>query len=97
MTVSLRPPDSVIPVPVGPAAAPPDAGAWLLLLSVKTLSMSTQHEWVWVILEMPLWGHAPFWGAGASLAIWVFVSNPSWLLSNFECEITIAPPEFVPE
>src|ERR1019366_3487402 len=54
-TVSLRPPDSVMPVPVGPMAALPAAGAWAL------------------------------------------VSKPSWLWSNCECVITIAPPEFVPE
>ena len=33
MTVSLRPPDSVMPVPVGPAAALPASGTLGLLLS----------------------------------------------------------------
>ena len=64
---------------------------------MKTLSTSTQHEWVWVIFEIAWFGHAPFCGAGGSPLSWVFVSSPSWLLSNIEWVMTIAPPEFVPE
>jgi hypothetical protein len=41
------------------------------------LSMRTQHEWVWVILEMPPFGHAPFCGAVGSPLIAVLVSRPA--------------------
>ncbi len=59
--------------------------------------MNTQHEWVWVIGLMALSGQSPFCGAGGSPLIWVLVSNPSWLLSNWEFSMTTAPPELVPE
>ena len=86
-----------MPVPVGPAAAFPAWGTFGLLLSRKTLFITTQHEWVWVIGDVPLFGHAPFCGAGGSPLIWVLVSKPSLFLSNSEFLITMAPPEFVPE
>src|ERR1700728_2572176 len=97
MTVSLRPPDTVMPVPIGPAAAEPAAGGSGLLLSWTSLWMNTQHEWVCVIGLMPLSGQSPFCGGGGSPPTWVFVSSPSWLWSNCECSMTTAPPEFVPE
>jgi len=97
ITVSFLPPERVMPVPVGAIAAPPKAGAFALLLFVNVLSISTQHECVCVIFEIPLCGHAPFCGAGGSPFSWVLVSKPSWLLSNLEWVITIAPPELVPE
>src|ERR1700674_1994644 len=97
MTVSLVPPDTVIPVPVGPALALPAWGTLGLLLSWTELWMKTQHEWVWVIGLVPLCGQAPFWGAGASPSIWVLVSTPSLLLSNWEFSTRSVPPEFVPE
>ncbi len=97
MTVSLRPPDRVMPVPTGPWLAVPAWGTFGLLLSCTLLCMNTQHEWVWVIGLVPPFGQAPFCGAGGSPAIWVLVSNPSLLLSNCEFSMTIAPPELVPE
>src|SRR5581483_11864084 len=96
MTVSLRPPEIVIPVPVGPAAAPPLAGTLGLLLSWTKLSMKTQHEWVWVIGLIRLPGQAPSWGEGSS-PFWLLVSKPSWLLSNSEFLMIRVPPEFEPE
>ena len=87
----------VMPVPVGPAAALPALGVLGLLLFSNTLSMTTQHEWVWVIGLVALPGQAPSCGAGGSPLIWVFVSKPSWLSLNREFFTTIAPPEFVPE
>ncbi len=97
MTVSLRPPESVMPVPIGPAAALPASGTSPLLLSCTSLWMNTQHEWVCVMGLVAPSGQAPFWGGGGSPAIWVLVSTPSWLLSNCEFSITTAPPELVPE
>ena len=97
MTVSLRPPETVMPVPMGPAAASPASGVLPLLLSCTLLWMNTQHEWVWVMGLVPPFGQAPFWGGGGSPAIWVLVSTPSWLLSNCEFSMTMAPPELVPE
>src|ERR1035437_3361841 len=97
ITVSLRPPDTVMPVPTGPRLALPALGALGLLLSWTLLWRNTQHEWVWVIGLMPLFGHAPSCGAVGSPWIWVLVSNPSWLLSNWEFSTTMAPPELVPE
>ena len=97
ITVSLRPPENVMPVPMGPAAASPASGVSPLLLSCTLLWMNTQHECVCVIGLVPPFGQAPFWGGGGSPAIWVLVSRPSWLLSNCEFSITIAPPELVPE
>src|SRR6185312_17449426 len=82
ITVSLRPPDNVMPVPIGPAAALPACGTSGLLLSCTLLWMNAQHEWVWVMGLVPLFGHAPFCGGGGSPAICVLVSTPSSLLSN---------------
>ncbi len=59
--------------------------------------MKTQHEWVWVMGLVPPSGQSPFCGGGGSPAIWVLVSKPSLLLSNWEFSTTMAPPEFVPE
>src|SRR5580698_7673083 len=87
MTVSFSPPDTVIPVPVGPLAAAPLWGVSGLLLLCTSLSMNTQQEWVWVIELVAAPGQSPFWGAGASPSIWLSVSNPSLLLSNWECSI----------
>ena len=75
----------------------PAWGTFGLLLSWTLLCMNTQHEWVWVIGLVPPFGQAPFCGAGGSPAIWVLVSNPSLLLSNWEFSMTMAPPELVPE
>ncbi len=97
ITVSFRPPERVMPVPIGPAAASPASGTSPLLLSWTSLWMNTQHEWVWVTGLVPPFGHAPFCGGGGSPAIWVLVSIPSSLLSNCEFSMTIAPPELVPE
>ena len=44
MIVSLRAPDSDIPVPTRPAAAAPRLGTSGLLLSCTKLFMNTQHE-----------------------------------------------------
>src|ERR1700681_2011730 len=84
MTVSLLPPETVIPVPVGPALALPAWGTFGLLLSWTELWRNTQHERVWVIGLLALPGQSPFCGAGASPSIWVLVSAPSLLLSNTE-------------
>ena len=46
MTVSLRPPEIVMPVPVGPSLAFPARGTFGLLLSWTLLCMNTQHECV---------------------------------------------------
>src|SRR6516165_4922060 len=56
MTVSLRPPDSVIPVPTGPAPAKPAPlpGTFGLLLSCTKLFMKTQHDGVPVKPLTPL-------------------------------------------
>ena len=81
----------------GRCDALPAFGTLGLLLSCTLLCMKTQHEWVCVIGLMPLFGQAPFCGAGGSPLIWVLVSKPSWLLSNSEFSMTIAPPELVPE
>ena len=97
MTVSLRPPEIVMPVPIGPAAAVPAAGTSGLLLSWTLLCMKTQHEWVWVMGLVPPSGQPPSCGGGGSPAIWVLVSRPSWLWSNSEFSMTTAPPELVPE
>ena len=97
ITVSLRPPAIVMPVPMGPAAASPASGVLPLLLSCTLLWMNTQHEWVCVMGLVPPWGQAPFWGGGGSPAIWESVSMPSWLLSSCEFSMTMAPPELVPE
>ena len=53
-----------MPVPSGPALALPAAGTFGLLLSCTLLCMKTQHECVWVIGLIPLFGHAPFCGRG---------------------------------
>ena len=97
ITVSFRPPESVIPVPIGPAAAFPASGMLPLLLSCTLLWMNTQHEWVCVTGLVPPFGQAPFCGGGGSPAIWVLVSTPAWFSSNCEFSIMIAPPELVPE
>src|SRR5947199_9192934 len=96
MTVSLRAPVTVIPVPTGPVPAAPTRGTFGLLLSCTKLCMNTQQEWVWVIGLMPLPGHAPFCGGGLS-PFWLLVSNPSLLLSNSEFFTTSRPPELDPE
>ena len=97
ITVSLRPPDRVMPVPIGPGGRVAGFGHVGVVVVVESLWMNTQHEWVWVIGLIPSSGQSPFWGAGGSPAIWVLVSIPSWLLSNCEFSMTIAPPELVPE
>ena len=97
MTVSLPPPEMVMPVPVGPLLASPAWGTFGLLLSWTLLCMNTQHDVVWVMGLVAPSGQAPFWGAGGSPSIWVLVSRPSLLLSNSEFLMTIPPPEFVPE
>ncbi len=97
ITVSLWPPETVNPVPTGPAAADPAAGTSPVLLFSETLWKKTQHEWVWVILEVPPLGQSPVWGAGGSPETAELVSAPSWLWSNFEFSMMIWPPEFVPE
>src|SRR6202522_3079082 len=97
MTVSKGPPEMVIPVPTGPAAALPAEGALGLLLATKTLWMTTQQERVPVIgLFLPC-GQRPSCGAGGSPITWVLVSRPSWLSSNLEFSMTTVPPELVPE
>ena len=96
MTVSLVPPDTVMPVPTGSPDSPAP-GALGLLLSWTKLSMNTQHEWVWVMALIPPNGQAPFWGGGGSPPLWVLVSNPSLLSSNCELSKTRVPPELVPE
>src|ERR1039458_7690885 len=97
ITVSLGGAGMAMPGPGGPAAALPARGVLMLLLSWTSLCMNTQHEWVWVIRLMASPGHCPFAGAGGSPPIWVLVSKPSSLLSNWEFSTTIDPPEFVPE
>ncbi len=82
---------------MGPALALPAWGTLGLLLSCTELWMKTQHDRVWVIGLVAVPGQSPFWGAGASPSICVFVSTPSLLLSNWEFSITMAPPELVPE
>jgi hypothetical protein len=96
ITVSLVAPDTVIPVPTGWPVAP-NPGALALLLLWLLLSMNTQHDRVRVIPLIPPSGQSPSWGGGGSPTLWVFVSNPSMLLSNWELEMTNVPPEFVPE
>src|SRR5580704_2907423 len=59
--------------------------------------MKIQHECVCVIGLVAPFGQSPFWGAGGSPSICVFVSTPSSLLSNWECSMTTEPPELVPE
>jgi len=66
ITVSLRAPETVIPVPTGPAAALPVVGTFGLLLSCTSLCRNTQQECVCVIGLTPLCGQAPFWGEGSS-------------------------------
>src|SRR5258707_14330838 len=88
VTVSLRPPDTDIPVPVGPLAATPMPGTLGLLLSRTWLCMNTQQEWVCVIGLMPPLGQAPSCGEGQSSLFWPLVSKPSLLLSHTEFSIT---------
>ena len=77
ITESFRPPETVIPVPTGPAPAKPVSGTFGLLLSVSLLSRKTQHDVVWVIPLTPLPGHVPGLGRWWITAIWVLVSKPS--------------------
>src|ERR1022692_2098149 len=96
MIVSLRAPETDIPVPTGPAAADPAAGTLGLLLSCTLLWMNTQQEGAPATGDLTPAGQAPFCGGGLS-PFWLLVSNPSSLLSNWECSISIRPPELEPE
>src|ERR1700674_2328972 len=94
--VSNRPPEIVIPVPVGPSPAVPEIGTLGLLLLSTRFWVNTQHMLLEVVtLVAP--GHRPFWGGGGSPVRAVLVSNPSLLSSKTEFLIVIWPPEFVPE
>src|SRR5579859_2369583 len=95
MIVSLRPPETDMPVPTGPSAERPWAGTFGLLLSCTKLWVNTQQLGAPETGGLTPAGHEPSWGGGLS-PFWLLVSKPSLLLSNCEFSISIRPPEFEP-
>src|SRR5262249_11532922 len=96
LTVSLRPPARIMPVPTGPRAAEPERGTFGLLLSWMKFRLKNVHDPVPRGPRCPF-GQAPLCGDGASSLFWLLVEMPHVFPVHSERSTIRWPPEFVPE